>query len=242
MSTQDLERPDPARSRLALKSLPSSVRPGSFAFLVVAATLSYVLNALAIASTLGATLVHGARLGFLAAGMYVLSVQRAKAWLAVSLGTLVYVLDFMALRIDLRVLQESMNVAFLVWILVVVLREVFHPVTTERNAVMGALGGFLLILMIFAHVHGLVETLSPGAYGAADGAISAGTGAAQVAAFQYFSTVTMTTLGYGDIVPVTLAARLVTGLEAIVGQFYVAVVIAALVGRAAAGRVADRSP
>jgi hypothetical protein len=41
---------------------------------------------------------------------------------------------------------------------------------------------------------------------------------------------------YGDIVPVTPAARLVTGLEAMAGQLYLAVVIATLVGRVAARR------
>jgi len=54
--------------------------------------------------------------------------------------------------------------------------------------------------------------------------------------FQYFSTITVATVGFGDIVPVTPAARLTTGLEAIVGQFYLAVVIATLVGRIAARR------
>jgi len=57
-----------------------------------------------------------------------------------------------------------------------------------------------------------------------------------IAVFQYFSTITLTTVGYGDIVPVTPAARLVTGLEAIVGQLYLAVVIAILVGRVSARR------
>jgi voltage-gated potassium channel Kch len=105
---------------------------------------------------------------------------------------------------------------------------------------MGALGGFFLILTIFARVHGLIEALSPGAYRMEAGTPRAAV--ADVATFQYFSTVTMTTVGFGDIVPVALEARLATGLEAMVGQLYVAVVIAALVGRAAAARSAERAP
>ena len=38
------------------------------------------------------------------------------------------------------------------------------------------------------------------------------------------------TLGYGDIVPATTTARTIAGLEAVVGQFYVAVIVALLVG------------
>jgi alkylation response protein AidB-like acyl-CoA dehydrogenase len=57
-----------------------------------------------------------------------------------------------------------------------------------------------------------------------------------VSVFQYFSTITLTTVGYGGIVPVMPAARLVTGLQAITGQIYLAVVVATLVGRVGARR------
>ena len=135
-----------------------------------------------------------------------------------------------------RVLQDSMTTGFLLWVLVVVLREVFRAATTERDAVLGALCGFVLILMVFMRLHGLLEALTPGAYQANGPPLSACSDMMLVAIFQYFSTVTLTTVGFGDIVPVTPAARLATGLEAIVGQLYLAVVIATLVGRVAARR------
>jgi hypothetical protein len=46
----------------------------------------------------------------------------------------------------------------------------------------------------------------------------------------YYSFVTLTTLGFGDIVPTTSLAGMLSSLEAIVGQLYVAIVIARLVG------------
>jgi len=78
--------------------------------------------------------------------------------------------------------------------------------------------------------------LRPGSYRTAGLPISQPSDAMLLASFQYFSTITLTTVGFGDIVPVTPAARLVTGLEAMVGQLYLAVVIATLVGRVAARR------
>jgi len=54
--------------------------------------------------------------------------------------------------------------------------------------------------------------------------------------FVYFSFVTMTTLGYGDLTPVKPLARTVAYLEAIVGQFYVAVLVAWLVGMYLSGK------
>ena len=50
----------------------------------------------------------------------------------------------------------------------------------------------------------------------------------------YFSMVTLTTLGYGDISPVSMVARVFVVLEAIMGQFYIAVLIASLIGRGVA--------
>jgi voltage-gated potassium channel Kch len=129
-----------------------------------------------------------------------------------------------------------MVIGFLLWVLVVVLREVFRPRTSELDAVVGALCGFLLILMVFVRVHGLIEALHPDSYRMDGPALSERSDAMVVASFQYFSTITLTTVGFGDIVPVTPAARLVTGLEAMVGQLYLAVVIATLVGRVAARR------
>jgi voltage-gated potassium channel Kch len=78
--------------------------------------------------------------------------------------------------------------------------------------------------------------VQPGSYQTNGPPLSTLSNAMLIATFQYFSTVTLTTVGFGDIVPVTPAARLATGLEAIVGQLYLAVVIATLVGRAAARR------
>jgi hypothetical protein len=52
----------------------------------------------------------------------------------------------------------------LIWVLAIVLREVFRATTTEVDAVMGALCGFLLILIVFMRLHGLLEALDPGSY------------------------------------------------------------------------------
>ncbi len=46
----------------------------------------------------------------------------------------------------------------------------------------------------------------------------------------YFSNVTLTTLGYGDILPLSNLARMLANLEAMAGQLYVAIVIARMVG------------
>ena len=63
---------------------------------------------------------------------------------------------------------------------------------------------------------------------------------AQLTELMYYSFVTLTTLGYGDLTPVKPIARTVGYLEAIVGQFYLAVLVAWLVGMYLSGKNQNR--
>ena len=236
---QNSEEHAHSRSRRALRSVRSHVQPGSFWMLLVAALVSYVLNGLAIESTAGETLLLLGRIGVACAGLYVLSANRVTLRLGVIVIVLVIIFEFRMFGFDPRInliLRDSVTGGFLVWILFVVLREVFRPTTGEQDAVIGALCGFMIIVTLFLRLHGLLEALVPGSYHTDGPPLSERSVASLIAIFQYFSTITLTTVGFGDIVPVTPAARLVTGLEAVVGQLYLAVVIATLVGRAASRR------
>jgi hypothetical protein len=205
--------------------------------LLLSIGILYVLNGLAIDSMAGSTLVTIGRIAVLFASIYVLSSSRLALRLGVLMGALALTFEGRLWAVDpqvSRVLQDSITTSFLVWILIVVLRAVFRPTTTERDAVVGALCGFMLILTLFTRLHGLLEASFPGSYHTDGPPLSERSDATLVATFQYFSTVTVTTVGFGDIVPVAPAARIATGLEAIAGQLYLAVVIATLVGRVAA--------
>jgi voltage-gated potassium channel Kch len=227
----------PSRSRRALRAVRSQVQPGSFPSLLLSIGLLYVLNGLAFDSMAGSMLVLFGRIGVLFASIYVLSASRLTLWLGVLVGALALTFEARLWPIHpqvSRVLQDAITLGFLVWILFVVLREVFRPTTMERDAVVGALCGFMIILTVFTRLHGLLEASFPGSYHTDGPPLSERSDAMLVATFQYFSTVTVTTVGFGDIVPTQPAARIATGLEAIVGQLYLAIVIATLVGRVVA--------
>jgi hypothetical protein len=97
-------------------------------------------------------------------------------------------------------------------------------ITTRR--IEGAIAGYLLLGLIFACLYDLVHGLAPGAF-LHHGAPSEAGG--HVASYLFFSFVTLTTTGYGDIVPVHPAARSLAMLEALIGQLYLAVLLARLV-------------
>jgi len=233
------DRSPAARSRRVLATVRTHVRPGSFPMLLAAGVLLYVLNGAAIDTPAGAVLSRLGHVAVLVASLYVLSYNRPTLIIGVVVAAAIVSFELQLWRTDTqstRVGEDLFAMALQCTAFVVVVREVFRRTTSELDAVVGALGGFLLLLMIFMRLHGLLEALTPGSYFAQGPPFSERTDADLDATFQYFSTVTLTTVGFGDIVPVGTAARLVTGLEAIIGQLYLAVVVATLVGRVAARR------
>ena len=86
---------------------------------------------------------------------------------------------------------------------------------------------YLVIGLFWGTLYTLLNELSPGAYA---GVLLENNADIHLTTFNYFSLVTLTTLGYGDITPQTPGAGALCQLEAITGQFYTAVVIAWLVG------------
>jgi len=85
---------------------------------------------------------------------------------------------------------------------------------------------YLIIGLFWGSLYTLLHHVDPGAY---SGILLDNTNNASHL-FNYFSFVTLTTLGYGDITPQTAGAGALCQMEAIVGQFFTAVVVAWLVG------------
>ncbi len=99
------------------------------------------------------------------------------------------------------------------------------PVTAHR--IRGAIALYILIAMIFAFLYGLAEELAPGAFNLPEGWSRASDSSGE--AFYYFSIVTMTTVGFGDITAINPFVRSLVGFEALIGQLYPAILIARLV-------------
>jgi hypothetical protein len=102
------------------------------------------------------------------------------------------------------------------------------------DIVSGALCVYLLIGLVWAFLFMLLESVHPGSFQLGAGATTAANpghpGPAYLSLFLYFSFVTLSTVGYGDILPLTGPARGLAALEGIIGQFYMAVLVARFVG------------
>jgi hypothetical protein len=127
---------------------------------------------------------------------------------------------------------ESVTAALTFWFLVLVAASLIMDIARSRqvdmNVVFGACCVYLLLGLIWAALYGLVEAAAPGSFDfgpMADGSRELARGR-----LTYFSFITMTTVGYGDVTPVTPPARTLAAMQGLVGQLYLAIVIARLVG------------
>lgn len=104
-------------------------------------------------------------------------------------------------------------------------------VTTDT--ILGGINAYLLIACAFTMFHAAVMVLDHDAYRIGSQSLREVSLNAEdsraVSTLLYFSFTTLTTLGYGDIVPVHPVARLLTSAEAVIGQLFVAICIARIV-------------
>ena len=101
----------------------------------------------------------------------------------------------------------------------------------DQDRLMGSLCIYLLLGLLWAVYYALVEMAIPGAFHHAVPSRVA----EPALTFLYYRFVTLTTLGYGDVVPVSPLVRTAAYLEAVIGQVYLTVLVASLVGRHVSG-------
>jgi len=125
----------------------------------------------------------------------------------------------------LRVWSQALSIVLLAVFVALVLVQVFRdgPITSYR--IQGAIVVYLLIGLTWSAAYNLLFHVVPGAFTFAQAQpVGSGEGG-----LTYFSFVTLTTLGYGDITPLHPTARSLVIAEALLGQLYPAILIARLV-------------
>ena len=113
---------------------------------------------------------------------------------------------------------------FIAYVLALIFAFIARQQRVTQEVIMAAICGYFLLGLMWAFVYFFVESAMPGSFAFPWNISAANTN------FVYFSFVTMTTVGYGDMLPLSNAARSLAVLEAVMGQLYLAVTIARLVG------------
>jgi hypothetical protein len=138
-------------------------------------------------------------------------------------------------RTSLWVLDDLLRMAFVLMLAVIITLQVFRPGNVTHHRVQGAICVYLLAGLAWAYAFDMLLALDRSAFHVSENysLLPARTGL-----LRYFSFVTLTTLGYGDILPISPIARALATSEALFGQLYPAVMIARLVSL----EILDRRP
>lgn len=115
------------------------------------------------------------------------------------------------------------SVIFFVFIILHLLYFIVRSPKVNTEVLCAGVAGFLMLGVLWVPVYVLVARLNPAAFRVPDGSALNGFNAF------YFSFMTLCTVGYGDITPVSKVARMLAVTEAIAGLFYMAVLISRLV-------------
>jgi len=125
----------------------------------------------------------------------------------------------------LLVVGSLCGAAFFLFAVIQMLIFIYSHKEVTRDLIVGAAVVYLFMALMWTFIFVVVEILHPGSFSIPEGQ---DIGATQ--SFLYYSFVTITTLGYGDITPVTRLARSLCVLEAVIVQLYLVVQVAWLVG------------
>lgn len=178
----------------------------------------------------GTTLLHIAFVGVIVSAIWDIARTPRLFMISMTLGV-----PAVAIRItsmvgdsDAPLIKASVGGLFILFFAYVIF-EIIWDITTSsavtNDTIRGATCAYLLMGLAWASAYQLVSLLQPGAID-----LGSGTDVFQEQNYTYYSFVVLTTLGFGDITPVSGLARSLTWIEAVVGQLFIATIIARLVG------------
>jgi Ion channel len=128
------------------------------------------------------------------------------------------------------ILARVFDIMLFLGILVTILAFIFESPHVTPDTIFAAVVTYLIIAFTFGLIYLLLFSLAPQSFNLPPPAEMDSFGLLQ-GTMVYYSLVIISTLGLGDIVPLTHLARTLTVLEAVTGQFFVAILVAWLVGR-----------
>lgn len=210
---------------------------GTYGLLLCALVLTYIAGPFLAELHYGKGVADFMAVVVVLSAIYSVTGRKFHAWTLAGLALAVVVpqaLDGHIEHIWTAVLANIASMAFLAYLLLLVLGDIFRTRAVTRDTLVGSICGYLLISAFFAAVYSTVVVLQPEAFIiderlGLDGSRMHFQGE-HFDVLLYFSIITLTTVGYGDIIPATTMARELVTAEAVLGQVYLTMIVARLVG------------
>ncbi len=205
----------------------TQIRMGRFLFLLISMVLTFILRPFLEAFVGFSLLMDIFVTAILISGIYALSEKRNTFVISI-----VFVVVVVALRgvnqilslPSLSLIGNMISALFLMYTTVIIIIYIFREKDITSDVILGGICIYLLMGFIWALAFTILESVQAGSFQLPEGFDTG------LSSFSYYSFVTITTLGYGDVTPVSPPARSLSLLEALSGQLYIAILIARLVG------------
>jgi hypothetical protein len=214
---------------------PSLYREGRYLFLLMSLLLLFFFYPFFVGFNFAPRILGFLFLAILLSSVSAISSNRRSVMVASCLAAVSFVSFVLNQYVDNLILLSvttSSYCLFFALIAVIVLRHILNVREVTTDTILGAICAYLLLGMVWAMVFSLIETFIPGSFLHGGESITAGFAGSRgpaVSNFIYYSFVTLTTLGYGDITPNSSPAAALSSLEAVTGQLYIAILIARFV-------------
>lgn len=124
-------------------------------------------------------------------------------------------------------LAFQLYIVFYSFLFYSVMLQVTARQKVSHSVIVGSLSGFLLLVVLATFSFLLMDLASPGSFSPAGG----DTMPEKYQQLTYFSLVTLTTVGYGDILPLTEQSRLLAGFWGVISQFYMVAIVGILISK-----------
>jgi hypothetical protein len=193
--------------------------------LALLVVLIFVVPILGFVGSRGRLVLDGVFTLLVVAGMAVVSRQTKALALVAGVGIVGLAIRWLGRLVpspSLEIATAISSVASIVALIYIVIVQVFQDGPVNMRRIQGAIAIYLLLGLAWGEAYYALALARPGAF-------SIATSADEPASWIYFSFVTLTTVGYGDITPVAPVARSLAVLEALSGQLYPAILLARLV-------------
>jgi voltage-gated potassium channel len=132
-----------------------------------------------------------------------------------------------------EIVYHLLRIVFILFIIHVLFKQIFSHSIITFNTISASICIYLLMGALWGNIFSLLDVVTPGAivFNLPPNSLAQPeTILTRPFHMLYFSFVTLSTVGYGDMVPVTIAARMFAATEAVVGQIYLLVMVSRLVG------------
>ena len=218
----------------ASKLLAFQRSESKFVWILIAVSLLILFNPFLPNHGWGSYIFHFLLLFIILSGILASSDERQIIHQITFIGIFVVVLDWIAVLAHnyyLSKLELFIYALYAIVIGLITMAIILAIISSPRvtvNIICGAVSGYLLIGLSGAFVALFIETLNPGAF-LLGGELLSREGLADE--LIYYSMVSLSTIGYGDITPATPMARSASLAVGLIGQIYLTVLVAMLVGK-----------